>query len=182
MTATRKNSCERQRQSDHRTSDVRDPSRMRDGRRSLSRRPDPQPLEGRQAAAGALRPRRREEGADQGRAGAASRRSVALPRDAAGAKGCRHRQPRRSHDAADPPAEACEETRRRRDHRQGRGTAADRLVQGARPRHGGVDGQGARHQAHGDADQRQCRRGAGGLRHLAAASRPRSSARPIRRR
>ena len=76
----------------------------------------------------------------------------------------RHRQPRRGDDAADPPAQACEEARRRRDHRQGRGAAADRLVQGARARDGGVDGQGARHQAHGDADQRQCRRGARGLR------------------
>ncbi len=48
----------------------------------------------------------------------------------------------------------------RRADRQGRRAAADRLVQGARPGHGGVDGEGARHQAHGDADQRQCRRGA----------------------
>ena len=45
-----------------------------------------------------------------------------------------------------------EENRRRRDHREGRGAAADRFVQGARPGDGGVDGQGARHQAHGDAD------------------------------
>ena len=57
-----------------------------------------------------------------------------------------------------------QETRRRRDPREGRRPAADRLVQGARPRDGGVDGEGARHQAHGDADQRQCRRGAGRLR------------------
>ena len=75
-----------------------------------------------------------------------------------------------------------QEARRRRDHRQGRRAAADRLVQGARARDGGVDGQGARHQAHGDADQRQCRRGARGLRDAPAASRPRSSARTIRRR
>ena len=46
-------------------------------------------------------------------------------------------------DAADPSAEVVEENWRRRDHRQGRGTAADRLVQGARPGDGGVDGQGA---------------------------------------
>ena len=44
------------------------------------------------------------------------------------------------------------------------GTVADRLIQGARPCDGRVDGQGAWHQAHGDADQRQCRRGACGLR------------------
>ena len=113
---------------------------------------------------------------------AAAGRSLALPRDAAGAQSHRHRQPRRSDDAADPAAEAGEENRRRRDHRQGRGPAADRLVQGARPGDGGVDGQGARHQAHGDADQRQCRRGARGLRHQSAASGPRSSAPPIRRR
>ena len=42
--------------------------------------------------------------------------------------------------------------------------------------------QGARHQAHGDADQRQCRRGARGLCRAVAASRPRSSARRTRRR
>src|SRR4051794_22473941 len=77
-----------------------------------------------------------------------------------------HRLARRGHDAADPAAQARRKARRRRDHRQGRGALADRLVQGARPRHGGVDGQGARHQAHGDAHQRQCRRGARGLCHL----------------
>ncbi len=43
---------------------------------------------------------------------------------------------------------------------QGRGPAADRLVQGARASDGSVDGESARRQAHGDADQRQCRRGA----------------------
>ncbi len=84
----------------------------------------------------------------------------------AGAQMQGHRLARRGHHAADPAAEARRQARRRRDHRQGRGTPADRLVQGARPRDGGVDGQGARHQAHGDADQRQCRRGARGLRDL----------------
>ncbi len=54
-------------------------------------------------------------------------------------------------------------TRRRRNPGQGRRPAADRLVQGARPGDGGVDGQSARHQAHGDADQRQRRCRACGL-------------------
>ena len=72
----------------------------------------------------------------------------------------RHRQPRRGRDAAAPAAQARQGARRRRDPRQGRRPPADRLVQGARPGDGGVDGQGARHHAHGDADQRQCRRGA----------------------
>ena len=57
-----------------------------------------------------------------------------------------------------------DEARRRRNPGEGRRPPADRLVQGARPGHGGVDGEGARHQAHGDADQRQCRRGARRLR------------------
>ena len=74
-----------------------------------------------------------------------------------------------------------EETRRRRDHRQGRGPAADRIVQGARARDGGVDGQGARHQAHGDADQRQCRRGARGLRDVVRHQDHDLLSRPIRR-
>src|SRR5215470_3080904 len=65
-----------------------------------------------------------------------------------------HCEPRGSDDAADPATEACQKARRRRDHRKGRRTAADRLVQGARPRDGSVDGQGARRQAYGDADQR----------------------------
>ena len=47
---------------------------------------------------------------------------------------------------------------------KGRGSAADRLVQSPRPGDGRVDGEGARHQAPGDADQRQCRRGACRLR------------------
>ena len=47
---------------------------------------------------------------------------------------------------------------------EGRGPAADRLIQGARACDGGVDGQGARRHPHGDADQRQCRRGARCLR------------------
>ena len=56
------------------------------------------------------------------------------------------------------------QARRRRNPGEGRRPPADRLVQGARPGDGGVDGQSARHQAHGDADQRQCRRRARGLR------------------
>ena len=123
-----------------------------------------QSLQGRKAAAGALRPRRREEGADQGRAERAPGRSVEMARASARAQGRKHRQPRRGCDAADFAAEAREEARRRRDHREGRRPPADRLVQGARPRDGGVDGEGARRQAHGDADQRQCRRGARRLR------------------
>ena len=109
-------------------------------------------------------------------------RSVALSRTVAGAPRGRHRQPRRSDDADAAAAEARGKTRRRRTVGQGRRPAADRLVQGARPGHGGVDGQGVRHQTHGDADQRQCRRGAGGLCQPLPASRPRSSVRRTRRR
>ena len=109
---------------------------------------------------GALRPSRRAQGADQGCAGAAAAGSLALPRTPAGAPPRRHRQPRRGRHAAPHAAQARQGARRRRDHRQGRRPAADRLVQGARPRHGGVDGEGARRHPHGDADQRQCRRGA----------------------
>ena len=110
--------------------------------------------------AGALRSRRREKGAEQGRAGAAAAGPVALSRASAGAAHAGHRQPRRGDDADRAAAEACRQTRRRRTSGQGRRPVADRFVQGARPGHGGVDGQGARHQAHGDADQRQCRCGA----------------------
>ncbi len=82
----------------------------------------------------------------------------------AGAAQGRHRQPRRGDDAGFAAAESGGQNGRRRTSGEGRRPAADRLVQGARPGHGGVDGESARHQAHGDADQRQCRRGAGGLR------------------
>ena len=46
---------------------------------------------------------------------------------------------------------------------QGRGAAADGLLQGARACARGVDGQELRHPPHGDPDQRQCGRGARGL-------------------
>ncbi len=145
-------------------SDFRYPSRMLDDRRALSRRPNSQSFARRQTAAGPLRSRRREEGAEQRCAGAPRAGSLALSRIAAGAQGRGHRQSRRSDDAAGVDAEAGEETRRRRTPGERRRPPADRLVQGARAGDGGVDGEGARHQAHGDADQRQCRRGAGGLR------------------
>ena len=123
-----------------------------------------QSLQGRKAAAGPLRPRGREEGADERGAERAPGRPMEMARASARAQGAGHRQPRRGCDAADFAAEARQETRRRRDHREGRRPPADRLVQGARPRDGGVDGEGARRQAHGDADQRQRRRRDGRLR------------------
>ena len=130
---------------------------------------------------GALRPRGREEGADQGGAGAASAGPLALPRVAAGPPRRRHRQPRRSDDAAHALPKLAEELGARRDHRQGRRPPAHRFVQGARPGDGRVHGEGARHQAYGDADQRQCRRCPGRLCDLAPASGARSSARKTRR-
>ena len=150
--------CVVRRQPDRRAADLRHPSGMLGDRRALSGRRAAQPLARRQAAAGALRPRRRAQGAEQGGAGAAAARPLALSRAPAGAPHARHRQPRRGGDAARRHAQAFRRARRRRDPDQGRGPAADRLVQGARPGHGGVDGEGARRHPHGDADQRQCRR------------------------
>ena len=63
------------RESDGRAADLRHPSRMLLHRRALSGRRGARPLARRQAAAGALRPRRRAQGADQGRAGASGRRT-----------------------------------------------------------------------------------------------------------
>ena len=83
------------RESDDRAADLRHPSRMLRDRRALSGRRGAQPVARRQAAAGALRSRRRAQGADQGRAGAAAAGPLALPRAAAGAPRRRHRQPRR---------------------------------------------------------------------------------------
>jgi hypothetical protein len=94
----------------------------------------------------------------------------------------RHRQPRRGDDAADPLPKLAKKL--------GGGEIIvkdeGRLPTGSFKARGLVMAvsmaQGARHQAHGDADQRQCRRGARRLCTRAAASRPRSSARPTRRR
>src|SRR6266567_4209484 len=133
---------------------------MRGDRRALPGRCGPQPVAGRQAAPGALRSCRRGPRAEQGRAARPSGGSVALSRAAAGAKSRAHRQPRRGGDADPRAAQARGEARRRRAAGEGRRPAADRLVQGARPRHGGLDGQGARHHPHGHADQRQRRGGA----------------------
>ena len=59
----------------------------------------------------------------------------------------RHRQPGRGYDAARCVAEAHRQPRRRRAPGEGRGPVADRHVQGARPCHGGIDGEGAWHPA-----------------------------------
>ncbi len=136
---------------------------MRDDRRTLPGRSNPQSVARRETTPGALRSGRRGEGAEQGNAGATPAGPVALSRIAAGARGRRHRQSWRDDDADRADAALVGKTRRRRDSGQGRRPLADRVVQGARPGDGGVDGEGARHHAHGDADQRQCRRGARGL-------------------
>ena len=85
---------------------------------------------------------------------------MALPRAATGAPHGRHRQSGRGDDPAGRARQAREESRRRRAAGEGRRAAAHRFVQGARLGHGGVDGEGAGHQTHGDAHQRQRGRGA----------------------
>ena len=141
---------------------------MRHDRRAPRGRPDSRSVARRQTAAGALRSCRRRQGAQQGQARRARARSVALSRTAAGARSDEHRQPGRSDDAADPHVASCKrklgggEILVKDEGRLPTGSFKARgLVDG------GVDGQGARHQAHGDADQRQCRRRARGLRRAA---------------
>ena len=97
---------------------------------------------------------------EQGGAGAAAARSLALSRAAAGAARRRHRQPRRGGHPDRRDAQARQDAGGGGDPGEGRRPAADRLVQGARAGDGGVDGEGARRRPHGDADQRQCGRGA----------------------
>ena len=132
---------------------------LRDRRAPCGRRAA-QSLARRQAAAGALRSRRGAQGAEQGGAGAPAadlwRYRELLP--------VRRAQDIVSLGEAVTPLVAMPKLAggagRGGDSGQGRRPAADRLVQGARPGHGGVDGEGARRRPHGDADQRQCRRGA----------------------
>ncbi len=141
-----------------RTEDLRHPSRMRDDGRAIPARPAPRPLPGRQAPPRPLRPRRRARRADPRSAGGAPDGHVALARAPAGARAQADRQPRRGGDAAAEPARLRPALRARGPAGQGRGAAADRLIQGARPRRGGVDGEGARRRQDRHADQRQCRR------------------------
>ena len=150
-------------QPDRALAEFRHPSRMRDDRRAARSRSGSQSVARGQAAVGALRSCRRRQGADQGQAATRApdlwRYRELLPvRDPANIVSLGEtitpliRMPK-----------LLGQTRRRRNPGQGRRPPADRLVQGARPGHGGVDGQSARHQAHGDADQWQCRRRACGL-------------------
>ena len=116
-----------------RAPDLRHPSRMLGDRRALSGGRAAQSLARRQAAAGALRSRRRAQGAEQGGAGAPSARPLALPRAAAGTPGRRHRQPRRGgHPAGCAAASSPRSSAPREILVKDEGPAADRLVQGAR--------------------------------------------------
>ena len=103
-------------------------------------------LEGRPAAVGALRSRRRPPRAAARDARRPAADPLALSRAVAGAPAGECGLARRGGDAADPAAAHCRPARRRRDPGQGRGPPADRLVQGARAGARRVDGQGARGQ------------------------------------
>ena len=81
---------------------VHDPSRMLADRRALRSRPAAEPVEGGQAAAGALRSRRGRGPLDPRGAGVATGRHVEMARAAAAARRRRTGQPGRAGDAADP--------------------------------------------------------------------------------